>query len=103
VPAGGQNPIEPARLGAAVISGPHAWNFKEITDAMVEHGGLEIVADGDGLAAAIAADLADPGRAQARAHAALSYAEQESKVLETFIDRISPHLDAAERKRDAGA
>ncbi len=103
VPAGGQNPIEPARLGAAVISGPHAWNFKEITDAMVEHGGLEIVTDGDGLATAIAADLADPGRAQARAHAALSYAEQESKVLETFIDRISPHLDAAERKRDAGA
>ena len=24
---GGQNPIEAAKLGAAIIHGPHVWNF----------------------------------------------------------------------------
>ncbi len=27
---GGQNPIEPAKLGCKTVSGPHIWNFKEI-------------------------------------------------------------------------
>ena len=50
VPAGGQNTIEPARLGGAVITGPHYWNFDEITQLMVDAGGLEVVNDADGLA-----------------------------------------------------
>src|SRR5262249_48031806 len=27
---GGQNPIEAAKLGAAIVHGPHVWNFTEI-------------------------------------------------------------------------
>ena len=27
---GGQNPIEAAKLGAAILHGPHVWNFAEI-------------------------------------------------------------------------
>lgn len=96
VSAGGQNPIEPARLGAAILVGPHTWNFEEVTHAMREAGGLEVVADTQELASAVAMDLANPSRAQARAQAALKYAEAESAVLERFIDRISPLLDAAE-------
>ena len=30
VPHGGQNPLEPARLGVAVLSGPHIGNFRDI-------------------------------------------------------------------------
>lgn len=103
VPQGGQNPIEPALLGAAVITGPHTWNFDEITKAMVDAGGLDVVADGDALAAALERDLADPSRAKARAGAAHSYAMREAKVLERFIDRISPLLDRAEAKYRAPA
>ncbi len=93
VPEGGQNPIEPARLGAAVISGPHYWNFDEIMSSMVQDGGLEIVDDADALYAAVAADLRDPARVQARAQAALAYAERESHVLEAFLSRIDPMLE----------
>ena len=31
---GGQNPIEPAKLGAAILHGPHVWNFAEIYAAL---------------------------------------------------------------------
>ena len=30
IPHGGQNPLEPARLGYYVIHGPHIKNFKEV-------------------------------------------------------------------------
>jgi len=96
VPAGGQNTIEPARLGGAVITGPHYWNFDEITQLMVDAGGLEVVNDADGLAQAVARDLAEPAVAQARAEAAHRFAEKESQLLELFMDRISPLLDATE-------
>src|SRR5262249_31118833 len=31
---GGQNPIEPIKLGAAILHGPHVWNFAEIYTAL---------------------------------------------------------------------
>jgi 3-deoxy-D-manno-octulosonic-acid transferase len=32
---GGQNPLEPARLGIAVLTGPHTHNFEEIFEALL--------------------------------------------------------------------
>lgn len=96
VPEGGQNPIEPARLGAAVITGPHFWNFDEVMKSMASDGGLEIVNDIDGLYDAVASDLRDPSRAQKRAQAALAYAERESQVLDVFLTRIDPLIEATD-------
>lgn len=42
---GGQNPIEPAKLGAAVLHGPHVWNFQEVYGALDRSGGAIQVAD----------------------------------------------------------
>ena len=42
---GGQNPIEPVKLGAAVLHGPHVWNFAEIYAALDEAHGAEQVTD----------------------------------------------------------
>lgn len=103
VDAGGQNPIEPARLGTAIIAGPHTWNFEEITEGLVAAGGIEVVADAEALADAVVGDLANPARAQARAQSALAFAEREARVLETFLDRISPLLDAAGSNGHASA
>ncbi len=51
VPHGGQNPIEPAKLGAAILHGPHVTNFAEIYAALDEAGGACPVADATTLAA----------------------------------------------------
>jgi 3-deoxy-D-manno-octulosonic-acid transferase len=35
---GGQNPVEPAVMGRAILFGPHMFNFKYITNALLEEG-----------------------------------------------------------------
>src|SRR5437762_4550703 len=54
VPHGGQNPIEPAKLGAAILHGPHVHNFADIYAALDHAGGALPVTDADRLAAALA-------------------------------------------------
>ncbi|MCC6720222.1 MAG: 3-deoxy-D-manno-octulosonic acid transferase [Acetobacteraceae bacterium] len=65
VPLGGQNPIEPARLGCAVAVGPHVFNFPEAVQTLEAAGGLTRIADAAALAEWVAAMLADPARAAA--------------------------------------
>ena len=57
---GGQNPIEAVRLGAAVLHGPHVWNFAEIYATLDEAHGAEKVADEAALTARLGDWLANP-------------------------------------------
>jgi 3-deoxy-D-manno-octulosonic-acid transferase len=56
---GGQNPIEAARLGAAILHGPHVWNFAEIYGVLDAAGGAEQVTDLGKLVVRIGALLRD--------------------------------------------
>ena len=69
VPHGGQNPIEPVRLEAAVLHGPHTENFTEVYRALDAAGGAAAVADGADLAATVGDLLAAPARIAAMARA----------------------------------
>lgn len=42
---GGQNPLEPAMLGCAVLSGPHVQNFREPYQRLLRAGGAKIIRD----------------------------------------------------------
>ena len=67
---GGQNPIEPIKLGAAVLHGPNVWNFAEIYAALDKSHGAEEVGDVEALASRAGAWLKDGhGRAAAIAAA----------------------------------
>jgi 3-deoxy-D-manno-octulosonic-acid transferase len=57
---GGQNPLEPARLGCAVATGPSVANFADVVTVLREAEGLAVVADAVTLTAWVAAMLADP-------------------------------------------
>ncbi len=57
VPHGGQNPIEPAKLGAAILHGPHIHNFTAVYGAMAASAGHP-VRDGAELGGAVARLLA---------------------------------------------
>jgi 3-deoxy-D-manno-octulosonic-acid transferase len=57
---GGQNPIEPAKLGSAILHGPHVGNFLEVYAALDEKGGAIEVKDADALASTLTALLTDP-------------------------------------------
>jgi 3-deoxy-D-manno-octulosonic-acid transferase len=73
VPHGGQNPLEPARLGCPILLGPHTWNFAEPVARLLAAGGARQVEGPDPVAAlaALAGDvLSDSGRWRAMTEAA---------------------------------
>lgn len=50
---GGQNPMESAMLGCAVLSGPNVQNFRETYQHIVKRGGARMVRDSEMLAKAV--------------------------------------------------
>lgn len=50
---GGQNPLEPAMLGCAVLSGPQVQNFRDAYQHLVRKGGARIIKDAEMLAKAV--------------------------------------------------
>jgi 3-deoxy-D-manno-octulosonic-acid transferase len=61
VPHGGQNPLEPARLGCAVAVGPHVQNFVEPVEVLEAAGALTRLADAEALADWVDLLLGDSG------------------------------------------
>ena len=59
VPRGGQNPVEPARLGLPVLVGPRHANFAETVAALRDVGALTVLPDAGALAATLRVVLTD--------------------------------------------
>jgi 3-deoxy-D-manno-octulosonic-acid transferase len=89
---GGQNPIEAAKLGAAVLHGPHVWNFSEIYAALDQAHGAELVGDSDRLTAGLAALLAQPDTRQRIAEAGRATVERLGGALERTLQLLDPYL-----------
>jgi 3-deoxy-D-manno-octulosonic-acid transferase len=89
---GGQNPIEPAKLGAAILHGPHVWNFTEIYEALDSARGAEPVDDGDRLTAALAAMLNDPEARLRTTDAARATVDTLGGALERTLQSLDPYL-----------
>ncbi|MDE0378715.1 MAG: 3-deoxy-D-manno-octulosonic acid transferase, partial [Rhodospirillales bacterium] len=64
---GGHNPLEPARLDCALVTGPHTENFLEAFAALEDAGAVARVSDARTLAAAVRALLDDEAARDARA------------------------------------
>ena len=95
VPHGGQNPLEPARLGCAVLFGPHMQNFTRAVSELAAAGGAEEVADEVSLRGAVAALLGDPQLAARRGQAAAKVARSAAGVVEAIMAELGPILDVA--------
>ncbi|MFL5254225.1 MAG: 3-deoxy-D-manno-octulosonic acid transferase [Rhodopila sp.] len=93
-PGGGQNPLEPARLGCAIAVGPYTGNFTRHVALLRQAGGLMEVADAEGLAGFVAAMLDDPAlRAQLGERAAASaqrHADLPDRTAETLLSLLPP-------------
>jgi 3-deoxy-D-manno-octulosonic-acid transferase len=57
---GGQNMIEPAAYGAAVLFGPNTNNFRHARDLLLSVGGAEVVHSGEELTLAVSRLIQDP-------------------------------------------
>lgn len=92
VPHGGQNPIEPIKLGAAVLHGPHVANFADLYHALDETAGAGPVTDPDTLVERLAGLLSN-----ASARARLAAAGQRTiaglaGALDRSMAAIEPYL-----------
>jgi len=87
---GGHNLIEPARLGAAVISGPYFHNWIDIYGAFSDAGGLSIVRSPEELADVTLGLIADPARRAAQAAAGEAVANAAAGAVIRTIDAIAP-------------
>jgi len=95
VPKGGQNALEPARLGCAIICGAHMSNFRRIADSMADAGALRRVTDEAALAATVAELLDNAATREALATSAADFAAAEAGVLDEIVTALAPHLDRA--------
>lgn len=87
---GGHNLIEPARLGAAVISGPHFSNWLDIYRAFVEAGGLRIVHSPDDLAEAALELIDNPEFRAAQVAAGQKVVAASTGAVARTIEAITP-------------
>jgi 3-deoxy-D-manno-octulosonic-acid transferase len=89
---GGQNPIEPIGLGAAVIHGPHVYNFTDIYDALGRASASQRVEDAATLAAAASALLGDPELCERRVAEARAALKPFSGALTATWRALDPYL-----------
>jgi 3-deoxy-D-manno-octulosonic-acid transferase len=61
---GGQNMIEPAAFGAAVLFGPNTWNFRDVVQTFQEAHACVQLLTSDQLTPAVARLLSDPAERQ---------------------------------------
>lgn len=92
---GGHNPVEPAQLGSAILTGPHVGNFEDVFDALVEADACTVVLppDADALARAVAGLWGDPAGARARTDRARRLVGSGAGVLTAALDALEPLLE----------
>jgi 3-deoxy-D-manno-octulosonic-acid transferase len=89
---GGQNPIEAAKLGSAIVHGPHVWNFKDLYAELDRSEGAAEVSDGGKLTVRIGAWLKDGAARQTAADAALRTVEALSGARNRTLAALEPYL-----------
>ncbi|MSO66468.1 MAG: 3-deoxy-D-manno-octulosonic acid transferase [Pseudolabrys sp.] len=89
---GGQNPIEAAKLGAAILHGPYVWNFAEIYSALDNVHGAELVTDADRLTAGFGAWLGNPDARAQVATTARATVDALGGALDRTLQSLDPYL-----------
>jgi 3-deoxy-D-manno-octulosonic-acid transferase len=91
---GGHNPLEPARLGVPVVTGPDVANFADIYAEMIAAGAALQAHDEAGLTAVLAGLLEDEARRVRVSEAALAFAALQADQLDHALAAIAPLLPA---------
>lgn len=89
---GGQNPIEAAKLGAAILHGPNVMNFAEIYRALDAVRGAGLVGDPETLADRAYAWMRDPVARDAAAEAAHNTVMALGGALERTVQALDPYF-----------
>ena len=89
---GGQNPIEAIKLGAAIVHGPHVFNFTDVYDALDAAGGAKQAGTRQALVKQLGQFLADPAARQTSVDTAGRVVDQLGGALERTLSALEPYL-----------
>ena len=95
---GGQNMIEPAGYGAAVLFGPNTWNFKDVTEALLSQNAARVVNGPDQLRETVDALLRDPDEAHRLGEAARSFVATQQGATKRTVDLLERILKKTSKK-----
>jgi 3-deoxy-D-manno-octulosonic-acid transferase len=89
---GGQNMIEPAGFGAAVLFGPNTWNFKDVTEALLTQHAARVIHGPDELREAIRELLHQPDEAKRMGDAARMFVASQQGATKRTVDLIQENV-----------
>lgn len=88
----GHNPLEPARLGSAIISGTNVNSFDDIYADMVTKGAVKFVHDASELARSINALLLDENDRKSQVKVAKTFSKSQDGLLELVWTALVPYM-----------
>ena len=91
VPTGGHNILEPAQYGAAIVVGPHTFNFREIVSIFQNGGALRLVT-AEALADVLLELLSNPEQRQRLGQRAKTLFAQHAGATQRTLHALSPLL-----------
>jgi 3-deoxy-D-manno-octulosonic-acid transferase len=92
VAEGGQNPLEPAVLRTAILSGRHVQNFRDSYQRLIKSGGAKLVRDSRMLAGAVDFLLEHPSTRQGMIDAAENTVETMRGALDRTMAALDPFI-----------
>ena len=92
LPGGGQNPIEPAKLGCAILHGPYVENFTEVYGELAAAKAAARVTDAASLARAAHYLLSEPSRMRKMGRAAGETVERLGGASRGIMTAVEPYL-----------
>jgi 3-deoxy-D-manno-octulosonic-acid transferase len=89
---GGQNPIEAVKLGAAIVHGPHVFNFSDVYKALDEAGGARCADSKEALVKQLGQLLADTAAREKLVATSARVVDQLGGALDRTLAALEPYL-----------
>jgi 3-deoxy-D-manno-octulosonic-acid transferase len=89
---GGQNPIEPIKLGASIVHGRHVFNFADVYAALDAEGGARCADTPEALVKQLGQLLADPAACETMVAAGERVVDDLGGALERTLGALEPYL-----------
>jgi len=97
---GGQNPLEPAQTGTAILSGQHVHNFREAYTNLLKSGGARLVRDEENLAENVEFLLKNHAQRGEMIAAARQTVVEMGGALERTLETLDAYVFPLTVKRD---
>ncbi len=97
VPHGGQNPLEPARLDCAIISGDNIKNFKEVYSEMAASDAVIMVENETQLLNDVEALMKNQDTVEKMVQNASMFVRSKSGILDKYMSALQPYLKPFEK------